>query len=126
MRRILTALAVLAAFAAVASSVGAASSAKPVLRIADTSPLVIRGANFEPSERVSVVAQAHPASGKMMRVTRSTVATGNGGFLVTIAGVDANSCAGFSIVAVGNDGSHATFKRVPGKCPSLGLKPTLR
>ena len=41
----------------------------------------------------------------------------NGVFALKLA-IDVNACAGFSVTATGNQGSHATLKRAPGKCPA--------
>ena len=41
---------------------------------------------------------------------------GKGSFTMRVAGVDANACQGFSATAMGDRGSRATFKRVPGQC----------
>ena len=39
---------------------------------------------------------------------------------MSVPGVDANDCEGFSAFATGNKGSRASYKRAPGVCPILG------
>ena len=83
----------------------------PSLRLFDTSPVTMRGTGFRPNERVVVVvARGAPR----VRVAR---AGANGVFALKLA-IDVNACAGFSVTATGNLGSHATLKRAPGKCPA--------
>jgi hypothetical protein len=50
-------------------------------------------------------------------MTRNATAGTGGGFTMRLAGVNANSCTGFSITATGDNGSRATLKRAPGQCP---------
>jgi hypothetical protein len=113
MKTLMRALALLAAiFAAATVGLGAArGQARPALRLADTSPLTFRGVGFEAGEHVRVTFLG------TTRAVHRVVATALGRFVVRFAGVDANACAGFSVIAVGDDGSRATFKRAPGQCP---------
>jgi hypothetical protein len=83
---------------------------RPSLRLFDTSPVTMRGTGFRPNERVVVVASGAPR----VHVAR---AGANGVFALKLA-IDVNACAGFSVTATGNQGSHATLKRAPGKCPA--------
>lgn len=89
-------------------AVGAATA--PSLRVVDTSPLTVRGLGFKPNERVTLVVAAGT------RMVRHTHAGSGGAFMLRI-GADINNCAGFSVTATGNHGSHATLKRAPGNCP---------
>jgi hypothetical protein len=84
---------------------------RPSLRLLDTNPVTMRGSGFRPNERVVVVvARGAPR----VRVAR---AGANGVFALKLA-LDVNACAGFSVSATGSQGSHATLKRAPGKCPA--------
>jgi hypothetical protein len=81
------------------------------LRLFDASPVTVRGTGFRTHERVTVVvARGAPR----VRVAR---AGANGVFALKLA-IDVNACAGFSVTATGNQGSHATLKRAPGKSPA--------
>ncbi|MGB2951906.1 MAG: hypothetical protein WBB74_00780 [Gaiellaceae bacterium] len=93
------------------TSLARGDASRPALRLVDSSPLIVRGTGFKVRERVRVVFEGGT------RVTRTTIADARGRFVVRLRGVDANACAGFSIRAVGNRGSRATFKRAPGQCP---------
>ena len=78
----------------------------------DASPVAFRGVGFKPGERVRVSVYAGE------RATKRLTAGARGGFVVRFAGLDPNACTGFSAVAVGNEGSRASFKRAPGVCPA--------
>jgi hypothetical protein len=78
----------------------------------DASPIAIRGAGFKAHERVRVSVFAGE------RATKRLTAGIRGGFVVRFTGLDPNACAGFSAVAVGSEGSRASFKRAPGTCPA--------
>ena len=72
---------------------------------------MVRATGFHARERVRLVVQAPGA------MTRMATAGAGGGFTMRLAGVSADACQGFSIVATGNGGSRATLKRPPGQCP---------
>jgi hypothetical protein len=80
---------------------------RPVLRLTERG---VTGLNFAARERVRVVAVG------AARVTKNVRADRLGRFVVSFAGT--SSCAGFSVIATGSDGSRATFKRPPGQCPA--------
>jgi hypothetical protein len=110
----------LTAFVAVAAimvgGVGAGSgshSATARLWLVDTDPTTVRAAGFKAHEhaRLSVIDDKQV-------VRRAVTAGSGGGFTMRLPGVDANACAGFSITAIGDHGSRATFKRLPGVCPN--------
>jgi hypothetical protein len=101
-----------ALFAAAAFGQAVAATPRATLRLVDdTSPVTLRGSGFQPREHVRVVAVA----GSTQSVYR-TIATRRGRFVVKLAWVDPNACAGLSIRAVGSDGTRATLKRAPGQC----------
>jgi hypothetical protein len=78
----------------------------------DASPVAFRGTGFKEHERVRVSVYAGE------RATKRLTAGVRGGFVVRFAGLDPNACVGFSALAVGNEGSRASFKRAPGMCPA--------
>ncbi len=80
------------------------------LRLLDTSPAMVQATGFRARERVRLVISA-PA-----QLVRNATASSGGGFTMRLAGVSANSCQGFSIVATGSDGSRAALKRPHGQC----------
>ena len=99
------------AAAVAASSAGASSRA--TLRLADSGPVVLRGAGFAAGEhvRVSVVAGTEHAAKRM--TARST-----GRFTVRFASLSAGACEAFGATAIGDKGSRAIYKRAPGMCPA--------
>jgi len=88
------------------------SSQRPVLRLLEGARLTLRGIGFKPGERVRIT-----FVGKT-RAVRKKTATARGSFVVRFAGADPNRCAGFTVTAIGNRGSRASFKRLRGDCPS--------
>jgi hypothetical protein len=95
------------------AAVNATSAAThPSLRLTDASSVTLRGAGFKRHERVRVTVTSK------VRAAKSINASTTGAFVVEFAGMNPDTCAGFSATAVGSDGSRATFKRAPGVCPS--------
>jgi hypothetical protein len=78
----------------------------------DASPVAFRGLGFKSRERVRVSVYAGE------RATKRVAAGVRGRFVVRFSNLDPNACSGFSAVAVGSEGSRATFKRAPGMCPA--------
>ena len=109
--RLLATVFLAAAIAGVGSSSTTAMATRPSLRLSDDMPMTLRGTGFRPGEHVKVTAVA----GK--RAMHWVWAGSRGGFVVGFRGLDANACRGSSAVAVGDRGSYAAFKRVPGVCP---------
>jgi hypothetical protein len=106
---LLTAVALAASVAALAS---ARATTRPTLRLMDARPVVFRGLGFKAHESVRVSVYAGE------RVTKRVTSGARGGFVVRFSNLDPNSCTGFGAVAVGNEGSRASFKRAPGMCPA--------
>jgi hypothetical protein len=95
-----------------AQGVGNAAPVRtPSLHIIESSRLTVRGTGFKAREHVTVSVVARSTA------RRRVVASPSGRFTVAFSGVSPNDCAGFSISAVGNRGSRASFKRAPGQCP---------
>jgi hypothetical protein len=88
------------------------TAGKPLLIVVEASPLTVRGLNFDKAERVSVT--AHGAADRT--ATRSLAVSTTGGFIVRFPGVTVDDCLGFSVLAIGSDGSRASFRRRPGLC----------
>jgi len=100
------------AAASVATLASARATTRPTLRLMDASPIAFPGLGFKAHERVRVSVYAGE------RATKRVAAGVHGGFVVRFSNLDPNACAGFSAVAVGNEGSRASFKRAPGMCPA--------
>jgi hypothetical protein len=97
MRGAVTALA-----AAVALGAGGAADAakQPTLRIVGTTPLVVRGTNFRPDERVKLlVSYGRP-------LVRAVKAGPRGGFVARL-GVSVKGCQAVVVQAIGARGSRA-------------------
>lgn len=87
-------------------------SARPVVRVADWSPLKVRGVSFKRSERVRLTVRV---DGR--RLVRRVRATRAGAFTAVFAGATVVDRCGFSVVAVGSGGSRASFKLPLTACP---------
>ena len=113
MRRAAFALALPVALVATALAPAGAgqTAAKPQLQLMESAVPTVRGSGFRARERVRLVLHAPGL------VTRNTTAGTGGGFTMRLAGLNPNSCTGFSITATGDHGSRATLKRAPGMCP---------
>ena len=105
-------VAVVALAVSVATLASAGVTARPTLRLVDASPVALRGTGFKAHERVRVSVYAGE------RATKRVSTGARGRFLVRFSSLDPNACIGFSAVAVGNEGSRASFKRSPGMCPA--------
>jgi hypothetical protein len=112
MGRALVLLAVIALAVTTGSAGATRGATRPVLRVVDDTSLVIRGARFQAYEHVRVVVVT---SRHVLARTRAGI---GGTFVVRLPGVDVNACAGFSVIATGDLGSRAVFKRAPGQCPA--------
>ena len=87
---------------AAGSAAGAAmQEQRPSLAVIDTRPFEVRGAGFEPGERVQVLLAVN-GSQRFQR----TVATSTGVFTVRFA-VSFGACSRFTIMALGSKGSSA-------------------
>ncbi len=112
MRRAAFAVAAVAILAVVASAAHG-EARPPEARVSgslDTSPAMVQATGFRARERVRLVVSAPTP------MVRNVTAGSGGGFTMRLAGVSANSCQGFAMVATGSKGSRATLKRPPGQC----------
>jgi hypothetical protein len=99
---------------AAAVAVGpAGASSHATLRLADSGPVVLRGAGFAAGEHVRVLVVAGTEHAAKRLTARPT-----GRFIVRFASLDANACAAFGATAIGDKGSRAIYKRAPGMCPA--------
>ena len=105
-------LLVVAAMLAGSTTTFASATTRPALRLLDASPLAFRGTGFKAHEHVRVSVYAGS------RATKRTTAGLRGRFTIRFVGLDPNACTGFSAVAIGSEGSRASFKRAPGMCPA--------
>lgn len=94
-----------------AGSGTATPAAQPALRVPDTTPFVVRGRSFRPSEKVRVVAQVDGVHVKFVR------ATATGVFIARFAGVSVRECTGYIVRATGSKGSRAYLRHLP-ECAS--------
>ncbi len=89
---------------AVAGSAGAVRQTevqRPVLAVTDTRPFEVRGAGFEPRERVQVLLALNGG-----QTWRNTVASPTGAFTVEFR-VSLGACSRFTMQAFGSKGSRA-------------------
>jgi hypothetical protein len=115
--RTLTALIVLVACCASASSISAGTSGKAYLRVVDRDPLTVQGRAFKSRERVRVVASV-PESAETMasgsEIARKTVrATATGSFRVVFSEMSVDRCSLVRVTSVGARGSMAVLKVLP-------------
>jgi len=89
------------AVAGVAAAQGT-QAGRPALTVTDMRPFEVRGAGFEPNERVQVLLAMNGA-----QRWRSTVASASGVFIVEFRGVSLGVCSRFTMQAVGSKGSRA-------------------
>ncbi len=75
---------------------------RPVLTVLDTRPFEVRGAGFEPKERVQVLLAIDGA-----QRWRSTVASSAGAFNVEFRGASLGACTRYTLQALGSKGSRA-------------------
>jgi len=94
------------------TAIGGESKKKATLRLSNSAPLTLRGANFLPSERVRVTVTA-----STLRRTKQVTASRAGVF---VARFDAayDRCNGFFARAVGARGSEAALKLPLPACPA--------
>jgi hypothetical protein len=89
----------------------AISSRTAHITITSRSPVVVRGAGFQPSERVTVSVSAKVTYKKVV------IASSLGGFRAMFRGKTIGSCQFYSAQARGNRGSLASLK-VIAECPA--------
>ena len=85
-------------------TIAEANVPRPTVRVSDTHPFTVRGAHFQPLERVLLVVRT-----KVKR-QREITATDEGAFVARFRRVRVGSCPAYSVVATGNKGSRASFK----------------
>jgi hypothetical protein len=93
------------------TAIGGESKKKATLRLSDTAPLVLRGANFMPSERVRVTVSAEVRRSKQVTASRAGV------FVVRFDFAFDRCSAGAIARAVGARGSQAALKLPLPACP---------
>ena len=114
--RTLTALIVLIASCATATSISAGTSGRATLRLLDRDPLTVQGHGFKSRERVRVVAWA-PDSAQTTaapETVRKTIrATATGSFRVVFSEISVDRCSLMRVTTVGARGSQAELKVLP-------------
>ena len=115
--RTLTALIVLIACGASATSISAGSSGKAYLRVVDRDPLTVLGRAFKSRERVRVVASVPESAqtmGSASEIGRKTIrATATGSFRVVFSEMSVDRCSLVRVTSVGARGSMAVLKVLP-------------
>lgn len=114
--RTFTALIVLVACCATASSISAGTSGKAILRLVDRDPLTVQGRGFKPRERVQVVASVPDSAQKtaVAEMVRKTIrATATGSFRIVFSEISVDRCSLVRVIAVGARGSRAELKVLP-------------
>jgi hypothetical protein len=109
MRRYVLAVLAVMALAGPGSGPGA-TTIGPTLRVADTSPLVLRGVGFKRHEVVRIVFRTQSTS------SRRVVANAAGRFSVVLP-FAVRPCVTTSVVATGALGSTTSLKLPPAMCP---------
>ena len=104
MRKLL-ALVLLAGLSGTAAA--AATADRAALRVTSRAPLTVRGAQFAPRERVSVVATAEGVH------KRTVVATRTGTFVVKFSTVRLDRCDRLVIRATGRRGNYGLVRSIP-------------
>jgi hypothetical protein len=102
--RLIAAVAVLAALAAVPAAAGDRAR----LRLVKTQPVTIHGSGFHTHERVGAVLRRRDGVSR-----RSGRADADGEFSLSFRGANVARCDGFRVVATGADGSRAALMRRP-------------
>lgn len=103
MRRVAIALLLLVAVALAAGTALARPPATPALRVVERTPLVVRGANFHSTERVTL---------RALGVVRVVHTTASGVFRTRLGAAPTDRCS-FLVVAVGASGDHARARVFP-------------
>jgi len=123
--RKLTALIVLIACGAAATSISAGGSGKANLRLMDRDPLTVQGQGFKSRERVRVIASvsdsARAAAPESLR--RTIRATATGSFRVVFFEVSLDRCSLVRVVTTGAEGSQAVLKVLPSPMCAPSLSP---
>ena len=87
------------------------------VRVADVTPMMVRGTAFHPAERVTVTL----SEGKQ-RAVKTVSASQAGAFTVRFA-MRAGGCAQLAITARGSLGSTASWKAPPVSCGTAPVQP---
>jgi hypothetical protein len=107
-------LPICAACAVLASAAAAATNAgRPLVRPIDRSPLVVRGANFKPGEKVSLRVVVR---GRSRLAPKPAAASMRGAFTFRFPSLALGNCASFTISATGSGGSRAVYTMHPPPC----------
>lgn len=106
-------LALIAVALATLPEASGTAPARPVLRLVDSAPVVLRGSHFLPRERVLV----RLTVGELKRA-KNVRATAAGRFSAVFSSVSYDRCAAhLSAVATGRGGSRASLKLPQPACP---------
>jgi len=87
-----------------------AGALAPTLRVYTYDPFSVRGAHFQPSERVKLALNGTS--------TKRVKADAHGRFVATFRGMTVDVCDGFTLKAVGSHGSTAQLRALARECAS--------
>ena len=98
------------------AALSSAQRLKPRLRLADASPLTLKGTHFRARERVRITVSASETQTRVVRTAR------NGSFTAQFPDLVISRCSGFAVLAVGASGDRASMKvlQQPDCPPPLG------
>jgi hypothetical protein len=112
--RPLLAAAAIAAIALLSAVTAGAQATRTRVWVSSTEPLVVRGSGFVARERVHVVVTAGG------RFERTATAAADGSLVVRFRTATVDRCLGYTVRAVGDQGSHATITpKAPPECAPL-------
>ena len=97
--------------ALLAAQTASAVQQRTRIMIVDQAPLVVRGTGFKPAERVTVTV----SHGKAV-YRKAATATATGVVMARWKVPMATTCASTFVLAVGSEGSRATYKTVANDC----------
>jgi hypothetical protein len=106
-RLLVVAVLVLAAAVPAAAAPG---QGRPLLRLAELNPFVVRGVGFQPGERVRVALSARATT------IRTVAASDDGRFTASFGDVRLGRCSAWAVSAAGSRGSRALLKLPPPMC----------
>jgi hypothetical protein len=87
------------------------ASGQPAMKIADRSPLTLRGTGFAAGERVRLVIRVPGREQKRVTATR------RGSFVAAFSRANYNRCSGLTAFAIGSRGSRARLLLPAPVCP---------
>ncbi|MFN2466853.1 MAG: hypothetical protein ABR521_01795 [Gaiellaceae bacterium] len=94
---------------------GSALAGRPALAIVESEPLTVRGVNFSPYERVTVVVLTRSEASRTLRHSRTARTGVRGGFTLVLRGVTAG-CGLLAVTATSESGKRALSPKIVPRC----------